>query len=216
MICLNSLIEPTTRASTTFLQVGASTPVVSSCDVVRMTGVLVSTSWNLAQVAAADVALVGGDAAHVVGILRHKVGVEVDQRLPHFDGVFLIDAKDDGLGEAVGLLEEVRQVAGDGLRAGAQGDDALEILGLVFIVGDRAAVAVELVLARPPAGGVPLGDDAMHAVGREKAVVDALAQAVFVDRVAEIDVGVAVVLAQRRRRHAELVGGLEILEDLAP
>ena len=38
MICLNSTIELTTRARTMFLQVGASTPVVSICDVVRMTG----------------------------------------------------------------------------------------------------------------------------------------------------------------------------------
>jgi hypothetical protein len=36
--------EPTTRASTTFLTISASTPVVSNCDVVRMTGVGLSTS----------------------------------------------------------------------------------------------------------------------------------------------------------------------------
>ena len=56
----------------------------------------------------------------------------------------------------------------------------------------------------------------MHAVGREEAVVDALPQAVGVDRVAEVEVGVAVVVAQRRRGHAELVGRLEVFEDLAP
>ena len=38
MICLNSGIEPTTRAKTTFLQVGASTPVVINLLVVAMTG----------------------------------------------------------------------------------------------------------------------------------------------------------------------------------
>ena len=47
IICLNSTIELTTRAKTMFLQVGASTPVVSSWDVVRMTGDAVSTSWKL-------------------------------------------------------------------------------------------------------------------------------------------------------------------------
>ena len=56
----------------------------------------------------------------------------------------------------------------------------------------------------------------MDAVGGEEAVVDALAQAVGVDRVAEVVVGVAVVLAQRRRGHADLEGGLEVFEDLAP
>lgn len=44
MICLNSFMEPMTRASTMFLHVGASTPVVSICEVVRIPGVLVSTS----------------------------------------------------------------------------------------------------------------------------------------------------------------------------
>ena len=166
--------------------------------------------------AAADVAFVGGDAADIIGILRDEVGVEIDQRLAHLAGVFLIDAKDDGLGEAVGLLEEIGEVPGDGLRAGAKRDDALEILGLVFIVRDLPAVAVEFVLARPPAGGIPLGDDAMHAVRREEAVVDALAQTVFVDRIAEVEVGVAVIFAQRRRGHAELIGGLEVFEDLPP
>ncbi len=166
--------------------------------------------------AAPDVALVGRDAADVIGILRDKVGVQVVQRRPHLARVFLIDAEDDRLGEAVGLLQELGQVPGDRLGAGAQRDDPLEILGLVFVVGDRAAVAVEFVLARPPAGRIPFGDDAMHAVRREEAVVDALPQAVFVDRIAEIAVGVAVVLAQRRGRHAELVGRLEVFEDLAP
>ena len=35
-----------TRAMTTFLHVGASTPVVRSCEVVRMTGYVFSGSWN--------------------------------------------------------------------------------------------------------------------------------------------------------------------------
>ena len=114
------------------------------------------------------------------------------------------------------FLQEVGEVPGDRLGARAQRDDPLEVLRPILVVGNLAAVAVELALARPPAGGVPVGDDAMHAVGREEAVVDALPQAVGVDRVAEVAVGVAVVLAQRRGRHAELVGRLEVLEDLAP
>ena len=127
-----------------------------------------------------------GDAADVVGVLGDQVGVEVVQRPPHLVGVLLVDAEDDGLGEAVGLLRKSGQVLGDGLGAGTQGDDPLEVLGVVFVVGDLAAVAVELALARPPAGGVHVGDDAVDAVGGEEAVVDALAQAVGVDRVAEV------------------------------
>ena len=59
MICLNSVIELMTRTSTMFLQVGTSTPVVSSCEVVRITGVARLHVLEAAQVAAADVALVG-------------------------------------------------------------------------------------------------------------------------------------------------------------
>ena len=181
-----------------------------------MTGVLRLHVLKAAQMAAADVAFVGRDAADVVGILRDKIGVEIVQRLAHLAGVFLIHAEHDRLGEAIGLLQKLGEMPGDRLGAGAQRNDPLEILGLVFVVGDLPAVAVEFVLARPPAGGVPVGDDAMHAVGRQEAVVDALPQAVGVNRVAEIEVGVAVVVAQRRRRHAELIGRLEVFEDLAP
>ena len=46
MICLNSVIDPTTRTSATFRHMGASTPVVSNWDVVRMTGNRPSRSWN--------------------------------------------------------------------------------------------------------------------------------------------------------------------------
>jgi hypothetical protein len=56
----------------------------------------------------------------------------------------------------------------------------------------------------------------VHAVRREKAVLDALAQAVGVDRVAEVLVAVARLLAQRRGRHAELHGGREVVEYGAP
>ncbi len=128
------------------MQVGASTPVVSSCDVVRMTGVCSLHVLELAQVAAADVAFVGSDPADVVGVLPDQIGVQVVQGPPHLVGVFLIDAEDDGLGEAVGLLEEVGEVLGDGLGSGLQRDDPLEVLGVVIFVGDLPAVAVDVAL----------------------------------------------------------------------
>ena len=56
----------------------------------------------------------------------------------------------------------------------------------------------------------------MHAEGGEKPVLDALSEAVFIDRIAEIRVGVDVVLAARRGGHADLGCGLEPLQDLAP
>ncbi len=107
-------------------------------------------------------------------------------------------------------------MARDRLRAGLERERALEVLRPVLLVGDLAAVAVDVALRRPPSRGVDARDDAVDAVRREEAVVDAVAQAVRVDRVAEVAVGVLVVRAERRRRHPELHGRLEVLEDLAP
>ena len=84
--------------------------------------------------APADFALVGGDAADVVGVLADQVGVEVVERAAHVVGVLLVHAKDDGLCKSIGISHELRQVTGDGLRARPQGDDALEILGLVLTI----------------------------------------------------------------------------------
>ena len=55
-------------------------------------------------------AFVGRDAADIIGMLLHEVGVQVVERPAHLVGVLLIHAEDDGLGEAVGLLEELGQV----------------------------------------------------------------------------------------------------------
>ena len=111
-----------------------------------------------AQVPAPDVALVGGDAADVVRVLLHEVGVQCGERLAHLARVLLVDAEDDGLGEAVGLLQEVGQVPRDRLRARAQRHDPLEVLGLVFVVGDRAPVAVQVAPRRPPSRRVVVRD----------------------------------------------------------
>ncbi len=56
----------------------------------------------------------------------------------------------------------------------------------------------------------------MDAVRSQEAIRDAFAQAVRVDRIAEVPVCVPVVRTQRRRGHAKLNGGLKVLEDLAP
>src|SRR5262249_45126071 len=50
----------------------------------------------------------------------------------------------------------------------------------------------------------------------EKAVLNALSQAVLINGVAKIRIGVAVLVAQRRCRHAYLKRRFEIVEDSAP
>jgi len=98
----------------------------------------------------------------------------------------------------------------------AQGHDALEVLGLVLVVGDGPAVAVEVARAGPPPRRVEHAHDAVDAVGGEETVGDALAQAVLVERLAEVDVGVAALLVERRRRQAELGRAVEMVQDRAP
>ncbi len=61
--------------------------------------------------------VVAGDAHDVFAVGGGEVGVGVDQRLPHALGVVDVLAEDDGLGEAVGGLEELGDLGGDELGA---------------------------------------------------------------------------------------------------
>lgn len=157
---------------------------------------------ELAEEAPTDVPFIGRDARDVFlsrWELLHEVGVLVVQRPPHLVSVLLIDAEDDGLGVAVGLLEEVAEVPGDCVRASLKRYAArpLEVLGVVKGIWDLPAMGILLPLVRPPAGGVVGGQDAVDAIGSEEAVLDALLEAVGVERVAEVQVGIAVILAER-------------------
>ena len=107
MICLNSVMVPTARTSTTFRQVGAVHPGGegqlgrSEDDRERVLGVL-----ELVQEPAAPVALVGRHPRDVLGAggvgLGRECRVQVVQRLAEFAGVVLVLAEDDGLGVGVG------------------------------------------------------------------------------------------------------------------
>ena len=136
--------------------------------------------------ASTDVSFIGGHAANVIGKLLHEIGIQIVERRFHFKRMFLIHAEDDGLGKAVGFLEEVCQMPRNRQGTRAQGNHALEVFGLVFVVGNLAPIAVNFVFARSPARCVPLGDDTVDAVGRKKTVINALTQTVLVDRIAEI------------------------------
>ena len=114
------------------------------------------------------------------------------------------------------FLRKSVKIPGNRLGARFQSDNTLEILRAVFAVGNFSPIPVEFSLCRPPAGGVHGRDDPMHTIRRQEAVIDALLQAVGVERIAEISVGVSVVFAQRRCGHAELKCRLEIFENLAP
>src|SRR5258705_10039666 len=99
----------------------------------------------------------------------------------------------------------------DSFRASAKGNNPLEVLSLIFVVRNLAAIPIKVSLAWPPTSRIAFGDDPMHAVGRKESVINALAQAVFINRISEILVGVTVVVAKRCCRHAKLKGGLEVI-----
>src|SRR5947207_1291865 len=56
----------------------------------------------------------------------------------------------------------------------------------------------------------------MDTIGGKETILDALPQAVLVERIAEVEVGVARVFAQGRCGHAELIGRLKVFEDYPP
>src|SRR5262249_34833456 len=99
--------------------------------------------------------------------------------------MLLVDAEDDRFCEPVRLLQELCQMASDPFRPRSERYNALKVLRLVLVIRDGAAVPVEFVLARTPAGRVPLGDDTMNAVRGEESVFDALSEAVLVNGIAE-------------------------------
>src|ERR1039458_7796514 len=169
-----------------------------------------------AQIAATNVALIRNHAHDVIGMLLGEVAVAVIDRLAHFLGVLLVHAENDGLRKAISFLHEVRDVAGDGKRTRLKRDEPLEIRRAIDAVRDLAAVAVELSGRRAPACRIDRGDDPVYAVRCKKSVVNALPEAVSVNGILEISVGVPVVLPERRRGHPDLVGVLEVFQDLAP
>ena len=133
------------------------------------------------QMTLADVPFVRRDPADVVGVLLDEVRIEIRQCPPHLVGVLLVHAKDDRLGEAVGLLQVVSEVLGDGLVRASSEMTRSKSLVWYSSSGIDPPVLVELPLSRPPACRVEACDDAVDAVGGEEAVVDALLEAVGVD-----------------------------------
>jgi len=93
-------------------------------------------------------------------------------------------------------------------------DDAVEVglaVGLFCVY-----IAFEEVIIRAVAVFVQTGLELADFEGGEVAVVDAGFEGIAVDGVAEVGVGVGVVFALGRCGEAELDGGFEVVEDVAP
>ena len=156
-----------------------------------------------------------GDAHDVVGVFPDHVGVEVVQLDAHAFGMFFRGAEHDGLLHPAGALQVIGDFLRDLVRTVFEDDVVVEVAVGVDAVFDFVPELVELALEGTPAVR-DVGLDVDHLERRQETVVDSLAQAVGVDRLAEVvDVGDVFGLL-RRRGHADLRGRREIVEDSAP
>ena len=124
--------------------------------------------------------------------------------------------KYDGFVEAVGFLQKFRDFRGHQPGSLIQHQLFVKILLVVDTVFDFIAVFVEHAFFRTPAGQVLIQIDANHFVGRQKSVVDPLAQGIGVDRLAKIiDVG-DIFGFFRGCGQADLRRPAEVFENLPP
>ena len=164
-------------------------------------------------------AFLGNDAD---GVFRDvQVGVESVQFLRDLQGVIHVDAEDHRLFHASETSHEFVHVVAELFHMVGHGDLALELRHVVTVlrVGFRRdfelrALGRDFLYDQPVLGEV--GDGAVHLVGGKETVVDALAERIGEDRIAEVFIGVDILGALWRGGHAELHGAVEMLEDGVP
>src|SRR6476619_3542863 len=98
-----------------------------------------------------------------------------------------------------------------GYRLGSRPErhDTFEFRSVVLGVRNRSSMTVEVTLAWTPSRSVPRRHDAVDPIRSEEAIIDTLTKAVLVNRIAEVEIGVLVVVPQRCRGHAHLIGRAE-------
>ena len=163
---------------------------------------------KVAQVLLAERAVVG---RHALAVVRVLARLHLVDEVAHGQGVVLRGAEDQRLLVLVDLLHEQLHAV---RFAFLDLDDLVE-------VGFRVALAgLDLALDQLVVGRVDIlverRGNLLHLERRQEAVVDAVLERIDVDRLAEILVGVHVVLALGRGGQAELHGGGEVVEDAAP
>ena len=161
--------------------------------------------------------IAAGDAHDVAVVTVHEVGVLVDEGLAHAGGVLPIHAENDGLLKGIaGFGQEPGDLAGDELGPFVQHEVAVEIPGVVDAILDLHAVAIQLPFLGAVALHVAVDVDPDDLVGGEEAVLNALLEGVGVNGRAEVmDVG-DVARLPGRGREADLRGGGEVVQNLAP
>jgi hypothetical protein len=114
--------------------------------------------------------------------------------LPHLVSVFLVNTEDDSLIERVRVMQEIGNALGYGLSTSLECHYPFKVTSLIFLIRDLSPVAVEFVFGRMPAGCINIGYNSMNTVGRKEAIVYALSQAVSINRVPEVAVGITIFL----------------------
>src|SRR5437762_7781454 len=135
---------------------------------------------------ATNITFIGGHATDVVREFSHEVAIEVIQRSSHVGGVFLIDTENDCFREAIGLVQKISEMSCNRFGPLEQSNFSFEVWRSVNLVWNATPIAINIIFTRPPTRRIPLSDDTMNSIWREKAVFDSLPQAVLVNRVPEI------------------------------
>src|ERR1700687_1404917 len=104
------------------------------------------------------------DSDNIIWMLLHQIRVEIVQREAHIFGVFLVNAKYDGLVEPPVCFQKIGEIAGDGFGAWEERDFALKIFGSVFGIWNLASQTVKLAPIWSPTYGIGTRDDAMDAI----------------------------------------------------
>src|SRR6266702_3731931 len=130
--------------------------------------------------------------------------------------MLLVNTEDHSFIEAIGLLEKLGQVPSDGPGTLAQRYFALKLRCLVLLFGYDTTITVTCARIRTPASYIVAGHDAVHMVRCQEAVINALAEAVGVDGIAEVAVGIDIVNALRSCGHAKLIGRFKVIQYLTP
>src|SRR5690349_83832 len=114
--------------------------------------------------AASRFAFVRRDSDNIIRMLLHQVRVEIVQREAHVFGVFLVNAKYDGLVESPVGFQKIREVPGNRFGTRKKRDLTFEILGSVFGIWNLAPQAVKLAPIWSPTYRIGARDDAVDAI----------------------------------------------------
>lgn len=91
-----------------------------------------------------------GRGSRLHGAISSPLRVRV--KLTGSHGVTASPSMEQRRWESIGTFQQPTSVAPKTPGAGLHGDDRLKVAGVVLLIGDLAAVAVEITLARAPAG----------------------------------------------------------------